>query len=118
MRKNTALFLTLLFSAFLFWQCSGGGAPEKPKQPDRTVQDVDRDLQQFKKDIRVEVRSRNRLIVVAGAGSLLLNLILAGFVLYYRKKAALLAPAPKKSPRKAPAKKAAAAGEEKSSGQS
>lgn len=101
MKRIFSIIVVLLFCVLVLMQCSGSSKPARQGQPVRTVEDVDQDLQQFKKQIRARIDSRNDLITVAAVASILLNLVLFGFVLYYKKQGTLLAksaPAPKKAP--------------------
>lgn len=101
MKRIFSIIVVLLFCVLVLMQCSSSTRPPRQGQAVRTVEDVDQDLQQFKKQIRARIDSRNDLITVAAVASVLLNLVLFGFVLYYKKQGTLLAksaPAPKKVP--------------------
>lgn len=105
MKRVLSLLFVLIVCALLLMQCSSSAKPARPAQPVRTVEDVDQDLQQFKKTIRARIDSRNQLLTVAAVSSVLLNLVLFGFVLYYKKQGTLLAKPAKAKKQSAPVKK-------------
>ena len=107
MNNRAAALLLLIVFGVLFLQCAGGGEKPAPKEPVRTLADVDRDLQTFKTAIRSEISSKGNLFLVIGGASVALNFLLFGFVLYFWKQSRKLAASQKKKPvrKKAAAKK-------------